>query len=93
MKKTSNEKVARKIAAGKQPTLDEKIAMGKDRPRFSPRTGLNAHRVTLYLSPDEKDTWAQAAALDGRSMSAMVRDLVRKHHRVLLKQAGKKCPA
>jgi len=60
---------------------------------IQPRAGLNAHRVTLYLSPDEKDTWAQAAALDGRSMSAMVRDLVRKHHRVLLKRAGKECPA
>ncbi len=63
------------------------------RPEPPTRAGLNAHRITLYLSPDEKDIWAQTAALDGRSLSAMVRDLVRKHHRTLLKKAGKDCPA
>lgn len=49
-------------------------------------------RVVIYLPRDERVLWKQALSLSqARSMSSLVRDLVRKYHHRTVKRLAREC--
>lgn len=49
-------------------------------------------RIVIYLPKDERQLWKQALSLSKhRSMSSLVRDLVRKYHHRTVKRLAREC--
>lgn len=50
-------------------------------------------RVEIYLPTEERDMWDRAMSMSKHdTLSAMVRDLVRRYYKRLLKKEAEECP-